>query len=101
MPGQLTEIVILLPRADDCLAVAEDREIPFPVDRKLELLAHLLLIENQLDAGQCSCKCHHCLDVTGLSQGHTDERTQSSVMPNEGIGNWTDHANGSDAETRI
>ena len=46
VPSQLTEIVILLPCANDGLAVAEDREIPFPVDRKFELLTHLLFVEN-------------------------------------------------------
>ena len=52
MSGELTKIVILPPRADNGLAIAEDREIPFPVARKVELLADRFLVENQLDAGQ-------------------------------------------------
>jgi hypothetical protein len=54
MSGELTKIVILPPRADNGLAIAEDREIPLPVDRKLELLADRFLVENQFDAGQLS-----------------------------------------------
>lgn len=73
MSGELTKIVILPPRADNGLAIAEDREIPLPVDRKLELLADRFLVENQFDAGQRPGKRHHRLDITGLSQMHPDE----------------------------
>src|ERR1700731_1088047 len=52
MSGELTKIVVLPSRADNGLAIAEDREIPLPVDRKLELLADRFLVENQFDAGQ-------------------------------------------------
>src|SRR5258706_814519 len=101
MPGQLAEIVILMRRADNCLAVNEDCEIPFPVDGKFELLARLLLIQDQFDAGQRSRKRHHGLDITSLSQMHPDEGPQGTVMPNEGIGDRTNDANGSGTETRV
>ena len=52
MSRQLAQIVILAARADHGMAVAENREIAFPVDRQIELLAHLLLVEHQFDAGQ-------------------------------------------------
>ena len=64
MSSELTEIVILPSRADDGVAIAEDREIPFPVDRQLELLTDRFLIKNQLDAGQGPGKRHHHLDIT-------------------------------------
>jgi len=73
MSGELTKIVVLPSRADNGLAIAEDREIPLPVDRKLELLADRFLVENQFDAGQRPGKRHHRLDITGLSQMHPDE----------------------------
>jgi hypothetical protein len=71
--GELTQVAILPPRPHDGLAIAEDREIPFPIDRELELLADRFPVENQLDARQGPGKRHHRLDITGLLQMHTDE----------------------------
>lgn len=73
MTSQLTEIVIFLPGADHGLPIAEHGEIPFPVERKFELLADGFLVENQLNAWQRPGKRHHGRNIAGLAQMYTNE----------------------------
>src|SRR3974390_653677 len=75
MPGQLAEIVILAPCADNGLAVAENSKIAFAIERKIVLRTNLIPVEHQFYARQSPAERHHGRNIARLAQMHAHERS--------------------------
>ena len=73
MPRQLAEIVILPPRADHGMAIAEHREIAFAVERKSNCLQTCCLSSTSSTPGKVRANAIIAATSRRLAQMHPDE----------------------------